>query len=254
MAQEAIIDGNLINDERPLAVEVQNDSLTVDGPLTDAELRATAVPVSGPLTDAELRATPPEVEMQSRASGTLTTPRLDAATSSTQAVSYAHHEIHSGSAYALHATNADLDTADELSLSFKTPAGTKWLHVVPLVSCSSTARFEILEGPTITNDSGSDIVPLNRNRNSANTSGVYSIKATPIVNQANLDATITVDGVAIHDELLGAGKNYSGGGGIRDADEYVLASSTVYAFRITGIADNGVVSLEITWYEHTDVA
>ena len=32
-------------------------SLTVDGPLTDAELRAVSVPVSGPLTDTELRAT-----------------------------------------------------------------------------------------------------------------------------------------------------------------------------------------------------
>ena len=56
MAQDALIDGNLITDARPLAVEVQNDTLAVEGPLTDAELRATAVPVSGPLTDAELRA------------------------------------------------------------------------------------------------------------------------------------------------------------------------------------------------------
>ena len=32
--------------------------LSVTGPLTDVELRATAVPVSGPLTDTELRATP----------------------------------------------------------------------------------------------------------------------------------------------------------------------------------------------------
>ena len=32
--------------------------LAVTGPVTDAELRATAVPVSGPLTDAQLRATP----------------------------------------------------------------------------------------------------------------------------------------------------------------------------------------------------
>lgn len=36
--------------------------LTVTGPLTDTQLRATAVPVSGPLTDAELRATPIDVD------------------------------------------------------------------------------------------------------------------------------------------------------------------------------------------------
>lgn len=34
-----------------------SNPLPVTGPLTDAELRATAVPVSGPLTDAQLRAT-----------------------------------------------------------------------------------------------------------------------------------------------------------------------------------------------------
>jgi hypothetical protein len=34
------------------------DSINVLGPLTDAQLRASAVPVSGPLTDAQLRATP----------------------------------------------------------------------------------------------------------------------------------------------------------------------------------------------------
>lgn len=33
-------------------------SMAVTGPLTDAELRASAVPVSGPLTDSQLRAAP----------------------------------------------------------------------------------------------------------------------------------------------------------------------------------------------------
>lgn len=41
------------------AAKVDGSAVTqpVSGPLTDAELRATAVPVSGPLTDAQLRAT-----------------------------------------------------------------------------------------------------------------------------------------------------------------------------------------------------
>ena len=41
-----------------ITVDDGGASLTVDGPLTNAELRATAVPVSGGLTDTELRATP----------------------------------------------------------------------------------------------------------------------------------------------------------------------------------------------------
>ena len=39
-----------------LSIDDGNGSITVDGPLTDTELRATAVPVSGPLTDGQLRA------------------------------------------------------------------------------------------------------------------------------------------------------------------------------------------------------
>jgi hypothetical protein len=64
-------------------------SLTVDGPLTDAQLRAAAVPVSGPLTDAQLRATAvpvsgPATDAQLRAtplpvSGPLTDAQLRAA-------------------------------------------------------------------------------------------------------------------------------------------------------------------------------
>jgi hypothetical protein len=40
----------------PVPVSDAGGSITVDGPLTDTQLRATAVPVSGPLTDTQLRA------------------------------------------------------------------------------------------------------------------------------------------------------------------------------------------------------
>jgi hypothetical protein len=62
---QIVIEGDVIVSEveisndvgHPIPVNDAGGSLTVDGPLTDAELRATALPVSGPLTDAELRAT-----------------------------------------------------------------------------------------------------------------------------------------------------------------------------------------------------
>jgi len=50
----------------------------VSGPVTDAQLRATAVPVSGPLTDAQLRATPVPVSGTVTASGPLTDAQLRA--------------------------------------------------------------------------------------------------------------------------------------------------------------------------------
>lgn len=47
--------------------QLRATAVPVSGPLTDAQLRASAVPVSGPLTDTQLRATPVPV------SGTVTT-------------------------------------------------------------------------------------------------------------------------------------------------------------------------------------
>lgn len=46
-----------VSTANPIPISDAGGSITVDGPLTDTQLRATAVPVSGPLTDTELRAT-----------------------------------------------------------------------------------------------------------------------------------------------------------------------------------------------------
>ena len=56
-----------------LSIDDGGGSITVDGPLTDTQLRATSVPVSGPLTDTQLRATAVPV------SGPLTDTQLRAA-------------------------------------------------------------------------------------------------------------------------------------------------------------------------------
>lgn len=42
---------------QPVVIASNQSAISVTGPLTDAQLRATAVPVSGPLTDTQLRAT-----------------------------------------------------------------------------------------------------------------------------------------------------------------------------------------------------
>lgn len=62
---------------RPLPVKAVDGSGVVISPLTDTQLRATAVPVSGPLTDAQLRAsTVPVVLNDTTASGNITTQNL----------------------------------------------------------------------------------------------------------------------------------------------------------------------------------
>ncbi len=226
-------------------------SITVDGPLTDAELRALAVNVLGPLTDAELRATAPAVEAQYRADGVLTTPKMDPSTSSLQILTYWHHKVHDGDAYSLSAYNSDLDGTDELAIAFTVAAGIEEVHPVIVASNTATSLFEILENPTITNGSGSDISPVNRNRVSDNVSTILSIKAIPVANQANLNPTITVDGTQLFAETLGGNKNQGSGAGANDRDEWVLRPGRTYAVRLTGIGDNGVASLALFYYHTT---
>jgi hypothetical protein len=62
---------------RATAVPVSG-TVTASGPLTDVQLRATAVPISGPLTDAELRATAVPVSGTVTANGPLTDTQLRA--------------------------------------------------------------------------------------------------------------------------------------------------------------------------------
>ncbi len=50
--------------------QLRATAVPVSGPLTDTQLRATAVPVSGPATNAEMRATPIEVEIKDYTSST----------------------------------------------------------------------------------------------------------------------------------------------------------------------------------------
>lgn len=178
--------------------------------------------------------------------------RIDNSTRVPITVSYAHHEIHSGSAFSAHVFDADFDAAEVISVSFTTPNTSKWCHMVPLVGSSTASTFEIGEGSTVTAASGTSTVITNRNRNSTKASVVYDLEASPNVNKFTAGGTISNIGTVIHGEGLGGGKNQSGGGGIRDVDEYILKQNTTYSFRLTnGATANGVASMEITWYEHT---
>ena len=90
-----------------------NDSLAVTGPLTDAQLRATAVPVSGPLTDAQLRATAVPV------SGPLTDTQLRA---TAVPISVAFLPLPSGASTEATLLEASINIGDITDASVSNPA------------------------------------------------------------------------------------------------------------------------------------
>ncbi len=188
--------------------------------------------------------------------------RIDASTNSLQNVEYSHHEIHSGSTFCIHLANLLFAKAGETGILFKTPAGTKWLHLVYSVSVETKCTFDILEAPTV--NTGAYPVafyePRNRNRNSDKESTILSIRAAPVVNQASIivDGTatpISADGTVLHTEVIGGKRGKTASDGHSHTDEYILKADTVYYFRVVG-DDTGTsnlgMSMELIWYEHTD--
>jgi hypothetical protein len=177
-------------------------------------------------------------------------PGYDRATNAQISIEYDHHEIHDGRSYFVDAYDADLDTSDVLIIAFKTPNTTRWLHVVAGADNTVAALFEVLEAPTITNGTGSDSTIYNSDRNSSNVSGVFNIEAAPTAGKASINPTITANGTVLKQRVLGSGAPANKvGGQTRGTQEIILKPNTIYAFRLTGLADNGAANVELGWYE-----
>jgi len=177
---------------------------------------------------------------------------VDPDTGAAVAIEYGHSRIHAGFSFHSFANDLDLDTDETLTLAFKTPSGSPCAHVVPLVSASTGIRLEVLEAPTITVDTGSQIDAVNRNRNSSNLSTVETIETVPQAGKVTLNPTITADGLAIQNLIsggVGAGPIKGSEGSSRDLGELELKLDTVYAFRVTSLDDNNQVNLDLVWYE-----
>jgi hypothetical protein len=176
---------------------------------------------------------------------------LDSMTGGQVGLDYAHHEIHGGSMFRSSAS-ATIGIAGTLIIAFKTgnTAG-KWAHMFPVATVSGSALFEILRGPTITVDSGSDLAIYNRNHNSANTSEFLTIETVPEANKTTQDPTITAPGSVILTQSLGAGTNRSAAMSRNDGED-ILLLNTIYAYRITSSSASNIVSVNLNWYEHTN--
>ena len=179
------------------------------------------------------------------------TPRADGSTLATTTIDYAHHEIHDGSAFIV-AVNNSGGSGTKATVSFTTPAGSKWIHMLAEYRSNVEAFYTVGEGATVGAESGANSPCINRNRNySASKVSILlpagSVPAT--VGNVTLGGTVSDFGTTLQVFHFGSGKT---GGGGRDNNEWVLKPSTVYAFQVESQAATSEVSLELHWYEHTD--
>ena len=157
------------------------------------------------------------------------------------------HHVSEGKSFKAKTRDPALASAGTKIIAFKTPNSDENIHLVVIPDSSLLATTELLEGPTVTVDTGTPTQWKNRNRKSPNLSGMLSIETAPQVGYFNLDATITADGEVLDTIDTNADKKQLNQN--RDFLEWELAPDTVYAVRLTSGATANVVSLELIAYE-----
>lgn len=164
-----------------------------------------------------------------------------------------HYEIHDGDSFRAAVVDDTMAATETLSLGFMTPAGTRLHHVVVGWAIKAAGHVELLERPVWTTNTGTVTPAWNRNRDSANVSGMLEDKtATPAFTATgNLlrNPTITAPGTVI---TLGYGfaAKQTGNQG-RESAEWVCEPNTAYVVRLTADANVNGGFIELDWYEHT---
>jgi len=179
--------------------------------------------------------------------------RIDASTNSLQTVDYAHHEIHSESAY-FNEEFIQVPANDVLDIRFETGNATKWSHW--LMHIITEGEFHITFYEDVNAFTEADQVALtakNRNRNSGNTSNWQDFNYIINTNLANANADTDLDSptFTMGTAASGSGRNKSGEGG--HEEELILKQNSKYCMRFENQSSaTKYVDYVMDWYEHTN--
>lgn len=157
-------------------------------------------------------------------------------------IDYPHHEVHDGNHYYIEGF-IELSTGEKYFVKLETPDTEKWSHfkweIVSVGVLTTTLDETASEGMA----GGSDITPLNNNRNSDNESGMTITGDT---------SSCTSYVTRISNQKFGVASNptKATGGGESREDEIILKQGTVYCRSFTSGSDNNIINFKASWYEH----
>jgi len=153
------------------------------------------------------------------------------------------HAIHQGDAYTCCLSTA-LDAFDKdppMSFLVVTPDTPLRAHIQIHGSANLAAILEIFEDNSVVAQfnvsGGTAVTPVNKNRNSSNTSAL-TVTHTPTITAATVEARIH--------------GRFAGKAGSHPSFEFVLKQNTSYLFQFTSMDDNNEGSLNIDWCERVD--
>lgn len=155
--------------------------------------------------------------------------RLDAMTNVLPAISYPHYAVHEGRSFISDYVDETMNDNDTLALVFKTPTGTKRVHLIAEFTTLVGGDLRIWEGVTWNTNTGTFIPILNRKREAVMDSSILleDKTATPawsatdqiLLNPTNL---ATGGATSIHHFYAWGKKEKIQAGGARDIFEFIF--------------------------------
>jgi hypothetical protein len=170
-------------------------------------------------------------------------------------ISLEHSKIHDGVSFERHIDSANAAVAS-LNVAFKTLAGTTLAHMIFGWSSNDEVLFEIIEGATWTQGSGTALTIFANNRDVGGSSTVIledkNQAEFTASNQMIKDVT-GISGGTTHENQYtynaSLGQQFQAESR-QAAHEWVLKNGTTYVVRITKTDDNCKMSINLHWYEH----
>lgn len=168
-------------------------------------------------------------------------PRVDSTTHTLQTIDYVHHEIHDGNHYYMEGF-VTLNDAQTLYVKLVTPDTAKWAHFTWHIDSSGILETNFYEGAIGGMAGGTNMVPLNNNRNSLNTSGIVITSGVTYP---------TDNGTKVASKKVGGtGFKTTVGGAFDRSNELILKQNTTYFREFISGSDSNIISFRASWYEH----
>jgi len=156
-------------------------------------------------------------------------------------ISHTHSRIHRGVTFVAGEDIADLDIATPRIYGITTGPVLK-PHIIFNVVASLGILVQLYYGSSFS--AGTSIAAVNRNFASSKTASMAIVHSPTGVTLGTLGPA-----GRIYTSGAGNGGSVQAGGQLRNDDEFVLATSSLYILRVVAEADNAKVFVTMGWYE-----
>jgi hypothetical protein len=173
-------------------------------------------------------------------------------------IDFEHNEVHRGDSYTVNLVDTSMADTETINIAFKTPNTTKYINMSIDWVTKAGGHLELIEAPTWTNQSGTSIAIINRNRVSSNSSGLlHDLTTTTFAAaskvSANVTTILTTNATTIDVSYL-FGSATKGEAESRGHSEFILNADTQYVIRYTADGGTNAGFIKLIWNEYKDSA